>query len=473
MKKFQLRKYQEECVQKGLEYINAKKDKGPGIIIAPTGGGKSLIISELAIRAKKPILCLQPSKELLEQNYGKLITSGGKATMYSASVGKKEASELTFATLGSIKDVAQKFKDLGVEIVIVDETHKGVPPLPGSQFMKFIEELAPKKVIGLTATPVFLKNSLEGAELKFITRMRPVYFKQVLHCVQIQELVRDKFWSPLKYEIQPFDNSFLQFNSNGSDFTENSIKLAAKKNEVNNRMYARIKRLVAEGYKKILVFMDCIENTEIMANALQKATTAGFIHSKLNNKTRTKTLNAFINGDIKVLTNVSVLTTGFDCPEIDAILIGTSTNSLALYYQMLGRGVRIHPDKTHCFISDFMGNVERFGFIEHLEIIDNPDHGWGIYNGDVLLTNTPMNGRKITKKMLAKKAKKISDDFDDMMPFGKYKGQKISGLPIDYLKLVTSPTCSVNWNHNPVSRRIKIEILRMIVESESFNFVKK
>jgi superfamily II DNA or RNA helicase len=441
--------------------------------IVQHNSGKSLIISELATRAKRPILCLQPSKELLEQNYSKLISSGGKATMYSASVGKKEASELTFATLGSIKDVAHKFKDLGVEILLVDEVHFGNPPTPGSQFMKFIEELQPKKVIGLTATPVFLKNSMEGAELKFITRMRPSYFKQVIHCVQIQELVRDKFWSPLRYEIQPFDNSSLKFNSNGSDFTEDSVKLAAKNNDVNNRMYARIKQLLAKGYKKILVFMDCIENAEIMANALKKTTTSGFIHSKMGKKEREKTLKAFSDGSIKVVTNVSILSTGYDNPEIDAILVGSATNSLARYYQILGRGVRIHPNKSHCFVSDFMGNVERFGFIEHLEIIDNPDHGYGIYNGDVLLTNTPMNGRKITKKMLAKKAKKISDDFDDIMPFGKHKGQKISELPINYLKMITSPTCTINWNHNPISRRIKQEILRMISESESFNFVKK
>ena len=473
MKKFQLRKYQEECVQKGLEYINAPKDKGPGIIIAPTAAGKSLIISELAIRTKKPILCIQPSRELLEQNYGKLISLGGTATLYSASVRKKEVSILTFATLGSIKEVAHKFKEVGVEVMFIDECHKNIPPTPGSQFMKFIEELNPKKVIGLTATPVFLKNSMEGAELKFLTRMRPAYFKQVLHCVQIQELVRDKFWSPLHYEIQPFDGSALKFNSGGSDFTEQSIKIAAKSNGVNNRMYSRIKKLIAEGYKKILVFMDCIENTEKMAEALSEFTNAGYVHSKLSGKIRAKNLEAFHKGDLKVLCNVSVLSTGYDEPGIDAILLGTSTNSLSLYYQILGRGVRIHPGKSHCFISDFMGNVERFGFVEHLEIIDNPNHGWGIYNKDVLLTNTPMNGRKITKKMLEKKAKEISDEFDDIMPIGKYKGQKISELPIDYLKLVTSPTYKVNWNHNPISRRIKQEILRMIAENEVSRFVQK
>ncbi len=470
MKKYQLRKYQEESVQKCLDYINDPKDNKPGLIVIPTGGGKSLIISELAMRIGEPILSIQPSKELLEQNYKKLVEFGGTATLYSASVGKKEASVLTFATLGSIVDVAEEFKALGVRIVICDEAHFKLNPSPTSMFSKFMKALAPKKVVGLTATPVFLKASMEGAELKFLTRMRPNYFKQVLHCVQIQELVRDGFWSKLKYELHPFDDSSLQYNSNGSDFTEESIKKAAKQNDVNNKILKRIRKLREEGCKKVVVFMDSIANVEIMAKHVPGSV---FVHSKQSKKERESALRMFDSGESDVIINKSILQIGWDSPEIDVIIMGDATNSLARYYQILGRGVRIHPNKKFCLNIDFMGNIDRFGRIEDLEIINNENHGWGIYNKDVLLTNVPMAGRKVTKKMLSDKAQGIADDYDGMMPFGKYKGQKIGEMPLWYLKFIIGPESTVKWNYDPISRRIKQEIEKLLEEQNKMSFIQK
>ena len=99
--------FQEEGVNKILEYINGPKNKNDyksGIAVFPTGTGKSLIIAHLAKRLGRPILVLQPSKELLEQNFEKFVDYGGYGSVYSASVGVKQASSCTFATPGSIKD---------------------------------------------------------------------------------------------------------------------------------------------------------------------------------------------------------------------------------------------------------------------------------------------------------------------------------------------------------------------------------
>jgi superfamily II DNA or RNA helicase len=99
---FDLREYQEEAVNAGLEYLNGNSEE-PGIIVVPCGGGKSIIISYIAKEIRGNVLVLQPTKEILMQNYGKAVSFGATPTIYSASCKKKEISEFTYATLKSIK----------------------------------------------------------------------------------------------------------------------------------------------------------------------------------------------------------------------------------------------------------------------------------------------------------------------------------------------------------------------------------
>ena len=94
-----LRDYQIEPVAVGIEYFNTKK-MAPSIIVAPTAFGKSIVIAHIANGIGEKVLVIQPSKELLEQNYNKLITLGGKASIYSASMGEKEIGDITYATIG-------------------------------------------------------------------------------------------------------------------------------------------------------------------------------------------------------------------------------------------------------------------------------------------------------------------------------------------------------------------------------------
>ena len=98
---FELRPYQKEAVDAGLKFLTGRSKK-PGIIVAPCGCGKSLLISKIAHEINRPTLVLQPSKEILEQNYAKAVSFGSKPTIYSASCGIKELSAMTYATLKSI-----------------------------------------------------------------------------------------------------------------------------------------------------------------------------------------------------------------------------------------------------------------------------------------------------------------------------------------------------------------------------------
>lgn len=85
--------------------------------------------------------------------------------------------------------------------------------------------------------------------------------------------------------------------------------------------------------------------------------------------------------------NVGVLTTGFDYPELETVILARPTMSLALYYQMIGRGVRPHPAKEYTKIVDLCGNIHLFGKVENLEIIDGGNGKWFITNGRRRLTN--------------------------------------------------------------------------------------
>lgn len=133
-----LRDYQEESVEKALDFLRSDDFASIPILVAPTGAGKSIYIAHIANELKKDVLVLQPSKELLEQNYAKYRMYGGEASIYSASFGVKDIGDVTFATIGSLKGKAKDF--LHIQYIIIDECHL-VPPKENSMYNKFIDEL--------------------------------------------------------------------------------------------------------------------------------------------------------------------------------------------------------------------------------------------------------------------------------------------------------------------------------------------
>ena len=171
---FELRPYQKEAVDAGLKFLTGRSKK-PGIEVLPCAAGKSLIISKIAHELKRPILVLQPSKEILEQNYAKAVSFGSKPTIYSASCKKKELSAMTYATLKSIKKDVARLKDIGIDTLLIDEVHSGYSPEEGSEFMEFMNEFPEAKVLGFTATPCRLRtysSMLEGnySKLNMLTK---------------------------------------------------------------------------------------------------------------------------------------------------------------------------------------------------------------------------------------------------------------------------------------------------------------
>ena len=135
-----------------------------------------------------------------------------------------------------------------------------------------------------------------------------------------------------------------------------------------------------------MIFVPSISEAEYVCSILQDSAT---VHSKLKKKERGKIIEDFKSGKIRYIVNVGVLLVGFDYPEIDMIILARPTLSLSVYYQAIGRGVRLHEDKKDCLVVDLVGNFKRFGKIGDL-IIEDGEEGWGVYSNGKLLTGVPM-----------------------------------------------------------------------------------
>lgn len=448
---------QKETLRKALDYIEGK-ERRPGVIVAPTAYGKSFVISAIANEVGSPVLVLQPSKELLEQNYEKLLLLGGEAAIFSASLNSKEVDKLTYATLGSIKDKADIFKKLGVKIVLIDECDAGYPPDKGKRFRKFIDKLAPDKVIGLTATPFRMKNTFDVntresvSRLVMLNRMRPMYFKHFIDVIQIQEMTEQNRWCKLHYTKYTFNQESLRLNSTGSEFTDSSMKKAIQEQGINNSIYSRVVDLLEDPNERVLVFCDSVETAEKLASCIPDTEA---LSDKTTNKERERIVREFRENKIRAVFNYGVLSVGFDYQELNRIIWGRPTNSLRLYYQVNGRGVRIHPDKEVCYIEDFCGNVDRFGRVEDITIENFPGYGWGVFSGDILLTDHPMGYPRITKQKLSQK----DDTPVEKLWFGKNKGKRLDELSLHNLKWYS------DWIDNLDNPSNKLRGLKLSIES--------
>ena len=430
--------FQHTGVEAILDYINgpeSKKDFKAGIAVFPTGTGKSLIIAHLAKRLGRPILVLQPSKELLEQNYEKFVDYGGYGSVYSASVGVKQASSCTFATPGSIKDKGALFRRvLNVETVIIDECHKDLPPDSEGMVVKFLKELQPKVIIGLTATPIRLAQSTLGPILNFITRTQPKIFHDVIHVVQIQDISHD-YWKKINYKLYDFNEGRLRLKSTGQEYTDESIKEALIQNNVNNNICIEIVRHIDNGGKAVMAFLDSVETCHRMQDWLErKGIRTAVIEGKMNKKIRGELLGKYKTQEIQCVLNFGTLTTGFDYKALELLILGRPTNSFSLLYQMIGRLVRRDENVMEGLVIDMCNNVKRLGEIEKITFENYPNFGWGMFNEDHLMSGRALKLAKLTKQDLTLRAQGKKSVTYVQIHFGSHKGKNLKETPISYFK---------------------------------------
>lgn len=430
-----LRENQGEPIEKAIRFFQNPKPK-PSLIVLPTAWGKSILTAYVAKSCNDKLIVLQPSKELLEQNYAKyhLLCDdfGCNAGIYSASFGRKEIAQITYATIGSIKNLGVTFKRYGFTKMLIDEAHL-YPREADSMLGRFLKDSGITHVLGITATPVKLQSNFnrEGepySKLVMLTSRskKGNFFKDILHVGQVSEMVRLGYWSPLCYEQAAFDGSKLVFNSIKSEYTEASVQEAYA---ANGGIESIINALDSHPDRKhVLAFVPSVEDAIKLS---ERYPASGVIYGEQDKRERADIITRFKNGDIRVVFNVRVLSTGFDYTGIDCIVLGISTASIALYYQIIGRGTRIDPDKTDCLICDLGGNVDRFGRVE--DITFEQGKIWRMFgSGGRLLSGIPIHdiGRYSREDAMAVD-KQVEAPIREM-PFGKYKGQPISEIPLSY-----------------------------------------
>jgi DNA repair protein RadD len=451
----QLRENQVLPVQNGVEFFKSKKAE-PSVIVAPTAFGKSIVIAAIATEVGERLLIIQPSKELLEQNYNKFIGLGGEASIYSAAMNEKEIGSVTYATIGSIVKIAHKFKSLGISKVIIDECDR-FPREPGGMLRKFLTNAGITHVLGLTATPLKLQTNMgdDGPFSKLVMltsrSKKGNFFKNIIHVAQIEEMVKLGFWSPLLYESYDFDTGELVYNSTGAEYTDDSIKRAYKNQNIGGKIIRKVAELTDR--KSILVAVPTIDEAIELATKIPNSAP---LYSGMADKERNRIIDDFKNGRLRVIIQVNILSVGFDHPQLDCIITGRPTSSLSWWYQFVGRVTRIHSDKANGLVVDFVGSVPKFGKVEDLYFkYESPL--WKLYGeGQKLLTGIPLSeiGLHIEGKQSPHEIAASTEPV--MLTFGKYTGQEVRKTPKWYREWLLA-----NFQFGKFNEKVKNEIIRL------------
>jgi DNA repair protein RadD len=377
---FQLRPYQSDSVSAGVEYLQGDANEN-AVIILPTGAGKSIVIANIIAPLHGKTIVFQPSKEILEQNYEK-YTKYGKASIYSASAGEKRIDKVTFCTIGSV--INKKHLFVGVENILIDECH--LVNSDGGMYQEFIKCFPKAKVLGLTATPYRLSQTSEGPQLTFLTRSTPKIFNKILYYVQNNTLFDAGYLAKLEYySFDVIDRSKLELNSSGTDYTPASLSRYYKSIDMPSRIVKYAMHVLSKK-PNLLIFCALISEAK---DVVKRIPGAVLLTSDTKKEERERILSQFKKGIIKCLINVGVLTTGFDYPQLEAVLMARSTMSLSLYYQIVGRGMRIWPTKPNAWFVDLGGNINLFGKIETMKIQIDSEGRYAIWNNGRQLTNVP------------------------------------------------------------------------------------
>lgn len=377
---FKLRPYQQEAVDKVVEY--AKKRIDPCLLSLATGSGKSLIVANLAMffakaAPNKRVICIAPSKELVEQNAEKYASYGYPASIYCASAKSKcLRSQVIFVSPGSAIKQIDKIAHLGISAIIIDEAHNVTETMKKLVSAVRDYEFKGKKpnekvrVIGMTATPYRMstgyiyavdssgETDIYHGEDKAIEP----YYNRLLYSVTAGYLVGEGFLTnpTIGETSEHYDTSKLETDKFGN-FSAKSVASAFNGNTKTERI---IQRVVATVEQKnlvgVMVFAATISHAEEVAGYLPAEQTA-IVTGKTKAKDRQQIIELFKARKLKYLVNVDVLTTGFDAPHVDFVVIMRATESAGLLQQIIGRGLRLDPNKETVLIHDYAENIERHG----------------------------------------------------------------------------------------------------------------
>ncbi len=357
---YTLRTYQQEAVDRTLDYFRKRRD--PAVIVLPTGAGKSLVIAELAKIAIGRVLVLAHVKELVEQNHLKYESYGLHAGIYSAGLNQKDSEQKVI--FGSIQSVAKAkdafFKDF--TLVVIDECHR-VGLEPDSQYAKVITQLKLNNpricTLGLTATPYrlglgwiynyALRGELKTQELRF--------FKHCIYDLPLEYMISNQYLTPpVQVDIPVTSYDFSELIEGGNAYTMAQLEEALHQQRRLTPLI--IKNIIditeSDQRQGVMIFSSTVKHAQEIMNHLPPGQ-ARLVVGTTELSERDQIVHDFKQKAFKYLVNVSVLTTGFDAAHVDVIAILRPTESISLYQQIVGRGLRLDTDKKDCLVLDYTG----------------------------------------------------------------------------------------------------------------------
>tara|TARA_R100001440_G_scaffold72398_7_gene96281 strand:- start:18460 stop:20184 length:1725 start_codon:yes stop_codon:yes gene_type:complete len=355
------------------------------VIVLPTGAGKSLVIAELARLARRKILVLTHVKELVEQNHAKYESYGLTAGIFSAGLKQKENRyQVTFASVQSVSANLDQFRD-EYSLLIIDECHR-VSEDDSSQYQRIIELLKQQndalKVLGLTATPYrlamgwiyryhyrgFVRGRSEGVEEQAKPFQHCIYELPLSYMINRGYLTKPEL---VDAAVAQYDFSALSQNRFGEYAEKDVNQLLSKHKRVTRAIIEQVMELAVER-QAVMIFAATVDHAREITGYLPEHQTA-LITGATDQNERDLLIQRFKQRQLKYLVNVSVLTTGFDAPHVDCIAILRPTQSVSLYQQIVGRGLRLDEGKQTCLVIDYAGNRVNLYHPEVGEKKPNPD----------------------------------------------------------------------------------------------------
>lgn len=362
-----LRPYQEEVKAAVYDHLRTRDDNPCAVV--PTAGGKTPIMASICKDAvgqwNGRVLILAHVKELLEQTADKLhiVCPEVKCGIYSAGLKRRDTNEPVI--VASIQSVYKRACELDrFDLVMVDEAH--LIPLEGDgmyrQFLADAKVINPDlRIIGFTATPFRLKTGPICTPDGFLNT--------ICYEVGVRELIRDGFLCPLVSKAGRAKADTAALHVRGGEFVADEVETLMDQESLVRSACAEIVEHTASR-NACLIFAAGVKHGQHVVETLRRehGIECGFVCGETPSAERDATLKRFKAGELQYLCNVNVLTTGFDAPHIDCVALVRPTMSPGLYYQMVGRGFRLHPSKDNCLVLDFGGNVLRHGPVDEIKV---------------------------------------------------------------------------------------------------------
>jgi superfamily II DNA or RNA helicase len=319
------------------------------VVALPTGSGKTVIFSELARLATRPVLVLAHRSELVAQAADKLGRAIGDPKLVGIEQGSSHAQAPSKAVVASLRSLHPKRltalrKRFDFGLVIYDECHHAAAD-DNRRVLEGLGCFGPDwtgTLLGFTATP----SRADGKPLQDI-------FEEMVYHQPLLQMIHDGFLASLRGFRVETAADLRMVGPAGQDLDVEALAEAVDI-ESRNALVARSIQELARDRRTIAFCVNIAHATHLARTLNQMGIRTGIVHGKLAKTDRAQVLQDFRQGHLQAITNVGVLTEGFDDPEVSCIAMARPTRSEGLYAQCVGRGTRLFSGKTDCMVLDFV-----------------------------------------------------------------------------------------------------------------------